>query len=86
MIDVTITIPLASIPGVEVDVREHEAYHDSTLDKPSLDKLALEFRGEASVDFPDWDNPYVPQEEQWDRITVADGWHRLKKPRLVVMP
>jgi hypothetical protein len=86
MIEVTITIPLVSIPGVEVDVRHSEEYYRPEIVGPFLDKLALEFRGEASIDYPDEDDPSIPSDQQYDRATIAEGWHRLKKPRLVVMP
>jgi hypothetical protein len=79
MIDITITIPFDSLPGVEVEARYETDYHYMDVDIDTSN-LALVFQGSLVSD-SDYE-----EKHDWHRTRPAPGNVKLSKPRLKVVP
>lgn len=77
---VTITVPLSSIPGVEIDLAYDHEYRHPDIVPPALDHLSLQFEGEVGEDWSEGDYDAGVNEA----VTPRAGIHKLSKPRLVV--
>lgn len=75
MISLTITVPLDSLPGVEVEARYDHEYQRADVDLDTS-RLSLVFEGEVEGDV-DYEEAH-----EWDRTRPADRLVKLSKPRL----
>lgn len=79
---VTITVPLTSIPGVEIGLRTDYEYQSPVIVPVSLDRLSLQFEGEVEED---WTDGNGEGSVTWnDKVTPSGGNYKLSKPRLVI--
>jgi hypothetical protein len=80
MLKVNIAIPLSSIPGVEVEIDQDEAFYHPTVESPPLENMMLLFEGEVLADYD------FEDEQNFTRTRPYPGYTKLKKPYLLIRP